>query len=159
MTDTEIMKFQLELEFREREREREREERDREREMKERLEKQRLEYELQLKKLGLEQSRSGHPESNLNASFDVTKLTRLAPPFHEHNVGKYFLHFEKVAENLKWPKEHWPLLLQSVLIGKAREIYTQLSVEQASNYDSVKKLILRGYKLAPVAYGQKFRTR
>ena len=37
-------------------------------------------------------------------------------------VDKYFLHFEKVAENFKWPKEHWTLLLQSVVIGKAREI-------------------------------------
>ena len=52
-----------------------------------------------------------------------------------------------MAENLKWPKEHWPLFLQSVLIDKAREIYTQLSVELASNYDYVKELILQRYEL------------
>lgn len=34
------------------------------------------------------------------------------------------------------------MLLQSVLLGKAREIYTQLTVEQASIYDTVKELIL-----------------
>ena len=54
-----------------------------------------------------------------------------------------FLHFEKVAENLKWPREHWTLLLQSVVIGKAREIYTQLSLEQSSDYDKVKEFFLR----------------
>ena len=59
--------------------------------------------------------------------FDITKHIRLVPPFQEKEVDKYFLHFEKVAENLKWPKEHWTLLLQSVIIGKAREIYTQLT--------------------------------
>ena len=41
------------------------------------------------------------------------------------------------------------MLLQSVLVGKAREIYTQLSVDQASDYDSVKQLILKVYELVP----------
>ena len=90
--------------------------------------------------------------------FDVTKHTRLVPPFQEKEVYKYFLDFEKVAENLKWPKEHWTLLLQSVVIGKAREIYTQLSLEQSSDYDKVKELILKAYELVPEAYRQKFRN-
>ena len=63
--------------------------------------------------------------------FDVTKHIRLVPPFQEKEVDKYFLHSEKVAENLKWPKEHWTLLLRSVVIGKAREIYTHLCLEQS----------------------------
>ena len=89
-------------------------------------------------------------------TFDVTKHIQLVPPFQEKEVDKYFLHFEKVAETLKWPKEHWTLLLQNVVIGKAREIYTQLSLEQSSNYDKVNKLILKGYELVPEAYRQKF---
>ena len=40
-------------------------------------------------------------------------------------------------------KEHWTLLLQSVVIGKAREMYTQLSLEQSSDYDKVRNLFLR----------------
>ena len=83
--------------------------------------------------------------------FYVTKHIRLVPPFQEKEVDKYFLHFEKVAENSKWPKEHWILLLQSVVIGKAREIYTQLSLEQSSDYDKVKELILKAYELVPEA--------
>ena len=51
---------------------------------------------------------------DLSVHFDVTKHIRLVPPFQEKEVDKYFLDFEKVAENLKWPKEHWILLLQSV---------------------------------------------
>ena len=66
---------------------------------------------------------------DLGIHFDVTKNIRLVPPFQEKEVDTYFLHFDKVSENLKWPKEHWALLLQSVVIGKAREIYTQLSLE------------------------------
>ena len=92
------------------------------------------------------------------AHFDVNKIIRLVPPFQKKEVDKYFLHFEKVAENLKWPKEHWILRLQSVMIRKARELYTQLTVEQSSSYDTVKDLILKAYELVPEAYRQKFRN-
>ena len=54
---------------------------------------------------------------------------------------------------------HWTLLLQSVIIGKAQEIFSQLTVEQSSNYDTVKELILKAYALVPEAYRQKFRNR
>ena len=50
------------------------------------------------------------------------------------------------------------MLLQSVLTGKAREIYTELSVEAIADYDHVKRLILKGYELVPEAYRQKFRN-
>ena len=36
---------------------------------------------------------------------DATKNIRLVPKFEEKEVDKYFLHFEKIAESLKWPKE------------------------------------------------------
>ena len=104
------------------------------------------------------QERANQPKQKIEYNFDVTKHIRLVPPFQEKEVDKYFLHFEKVAENLKWPKEHWALLLQSVLIGKAREIYTQLGVEQSHRYETVKEFILKGYELVPEAYRQKFRN-
>ena len=44
--------------------------------------------------------------------------------------------------------------MQSVVIGKAREIYTQLSLEQSSDYDKVKQLILKAYELVPEAIGR-----
>ena len=111
-----------------------------------------------MKELELEgKSKSKPLPLDSGKSFDVTKHIRLVPPFQEKEVDKYFLHFEKVAENLKWPREHWTLLLQSVVIGKAPEIYTQLSLEQSSDYDKVKELILKAYELVPEAYRQKFR--
>ena len=59
---------------------------------------------------------------------------------------------------MSWPKESCVLLLQSVLVGKAREIYGSLSVEQSSNYEHVKQAILKAYELVPEAYRQKFRN-
>ena len=116
---------------------------------------QERQYNLRMKELEMQDKVKPKP-LDLGTHFDVTKHIRLVPPFQEKEVDKYFLHFEKVAENLKWPKEHWTLLLQSVVIGKAREIYTQLSLEQSSDYDKVKEVILKAYELVPEAYRQKF---
>ena len=169
---------QLEIQEREKERERERErereereekekereerekeserEREREREEREEREKER-EFQLRMREIEM-QERANQPKQKIEYNFDVAKHIRLVPPFQEKEVDKYFLHFEKVAENLNWPNEHWTLLLQSVLIGKAREIYTQLGVEQSHHYETVKELILKGYELVPEAYRQKFRN-
>ena len=73
-------------------------------------------------------------------------------------MDKYFLHFEKIVTSLEWPRDVWMLLLQSVLVGKAREIYSALSLEQSSQYDLVKKAILKAYELVPEAYRQNFRN-
>ena len=78
--------------------------------------------------------------------------------FQEQELDKYFLHFERVAKYCNWPKDSWTMLLQSVLLGKAREIFSQLSIEDSSKYDTVKQLMLKGYELVPKAYRQKFRT-
>ena len=115
-------------------------------------------FNLRMKELEMQNMTVKRQPLESGSHFDVTKHIRLVPPFQEKEVDKYFLHFEKVAENLKWPKEHWTLLLQSVIIGKAREIYTQLTVEQSSSYDTVKELILKAYELVPEAYRQKFRN-
>ena len=156
----EIQEREKEREWKERDKEREREEREkererereREREKREEREKER-EFQLRMREIEI----ANQPKQKIEYNFDVTKHIRLVPPFQEKEVDKYFLHFEKVAENLNWPKEHLTLLLQSVLIGKAREIYTQLGVEQSHHYETVKELILKGYELVPEAYRQKFR--
>lgn len=91
--------------------------------------------------------------------FDVVKNARLVPKFHEKDVDKFFVHFEKISSvNLKWPKEFWPMLLQSVFIGKARETYGALSAMQCADYDEIKKFVLKAYELVPEAYRQKFRS-
>ena len=150
-----------EKERQERMEEKERQERMQEKERQERLEREKMElqHQFEIRMLELQVKLGSDPSvEKSSAKFDVTKHIKFVPPFQQADVDKYFLHFEKVAGNLKWPKEYWVMLLQSVLVGKAREIYIQLDVEQAANYDNVKELILKGYELVPEAYRQKFRS-
>ena len=149
-----------ERERQEKERERERQEKERERERQEReresarqIQEREKERQFELEKLKLQQS--NHP---IGQSFDVIKNFQAVPSFQEDDVDMFFLHFEKLATNLNWPKDHWTILLQKAFVGKAREIFAQLSVEQSQKYEYVKDVVLRGYQLNPEAYRQKFRN-
>ena len=155
-----VQKERMEMEERVQKERMEMEEREKEKERQIQIEREKLKFdaELRMKELEMQNMMVKWQPLDSGTHFDVTKHIRLVPPFQEKAVDKYFLHFEKVAENIKWPKEHWALLLQSVIIGKAREIYTSLTVEQSSSYDTVKELILKAYELVPEAYRQKFRN-
>ncbi|XP_059844945.1 E3 ubiquitin-protein ligase BRE1A-like [Hypanus sabinus] len=171
MVQLEVEKLKLEheiklreLEAAERERERQRqheihlkkleaEEKERERAEKE---KQR-QHDWEIEKMKNERRDQGLDQAE---RFNVSRELRLVPLFEETDVDSYFLLFEKVAVNQKWPKEQWVALLQSVLKGKAQRAYAALSLEEggAENYDEVKKVILRTYKLVPEADRQRFRN-
>ena len=129
-------------------------------EMQERKEREDREFELKKLEmtLAIEAKDKHSGVKSEGDKFDVAKNVRLVPPFQEQNVDQYFLHFEKLATNLKWPKNAWTMLFQSSLFGKAREVFTQLSVEQSSDYEAVKGAILKAYELVPEAYRQKFRN-
>ena len=62
-----------------------------------------------------------------------------------------------MATSLEWLWDICTLLLQSVLVGKVQEIYAALSLDQRSEYDSVKTAILNVYELVSAAYRHKFR--
>ena len=98
-----------------------------------------LKHEREMRALELNARRIAHVES-IATKFDLGKNVRLVPPFNESEVDKYFQHFERVAQNLKWPIDQWPLLLQSVLRGKAQEAYTALPISECVDYNSVKML-------------------
>jgi len=114
-----------------------------------------LEHERSLKELELN---AAALTSRGDASFDVGRHIKLVPPFSEKDVDRYFSHFERVATTSKWPRTVWTLLLQSILVGKAQEAYSALSLEKSANYDEVKAAVLKAYELVPEAYRQRFRS-
>uniref|UniRef100_UPI00358FFF31 uncharacterized protein n=1 Tax=Myxine glutinosa TaxID=7769 RepID=UPI00358FFF31 len=137
------------------------EERKAERELKERD--MELQQEIKFKELELMRERGEAPplltgSTPNQKTWDVGRHVRLVPPFSEKEVAKFFPHFEKVARQLNWPEEAWTILVQSVLVGKAQEIYSALPMDQCADYEVLKKHILKAYELVPEAYRQKFRN-
>ncbi|KAJ8038764.1 hypothetical protein HOLleu_16286 [Holothuria leucospilota] len=129
-----------------------------EREMQMQREKEAREHEFRLKQLELGVIKASDPKIGLDTGgFDVSKHVKFVPKFQEDNVEKFFNHFEKLGEQLKWPRDKWSILIQSNFTGKAQEVYSALSIEDSMDYDKVKKAILQAYELVPEAYRQKFR--
>ncbi|KAJ8042213.1 hypothetical protein HOLleu_13218 [Holothuria leucospilota] len=167
-----------EIRLKEMEREREREEREmqkvkeeremqmqmqkekeeREMQMQMQREKEAREHEFRLKQLELGVIKGSDPKIGLDTGvFNISKHVKFVPKFQEDNVEKFFNHFEKLGEQLKWPRDKWSILIQSNFTGKAQEVYSALSIEDSMDYDKVKKAILQAYELVPEAYRQKFR--
>ncbi|KAJ8032881.1 Protein split ends [Holothuria leucospilota] len=154
--EKEEREMQREKEEREMQREKEREKE--EREERERREEKAREHEFRLKQLELGVIKGSDPKIGLDTGgFDVSKHVKFVPKFQEDNVEKFFNHFEKLGEQLKWPRDKWSILIQSNFTGKAQEVYSALSIEDSMDYDKVKKAILQAYELVPEAYRQKFR--
>ncbi|KAJ8040186.1 hypothetical protein HOLleu_14412 [Holothuria leucospilota] len=144
------MEMNKEIGLKEMEREKEKEEREMQREARE--------HEFRLKQLELVPIKGSDPKIGLDTGgFDVSKHVKFVPKFQEENVEKFFNHFEKLGEQLKWPRDKWSILIQSNFTGKAQEVYSALSIEDSMDYDKVKKAILQAYELVPEAYRQKFR--
>ena len=118
--ETQAQQRKEELEAQQRKEELEAQQRKEELEAQVQKEERALKHEREMRALELNARRIAHEES-IATKFDLGKNVRLVPPFNESEVDKYFQHFERVAQNLKWPIDQWPLLLQSVLRGKAQE--------------------------------------
>ncbi|KAJ8036057.1 hypothetical protein HOLleu_19922 [Holothuria leucospilota] len=140
------------------EREMQKEKEEREMQMQKEKEEKAREHEFRLKQLELGVIKGSDPKIGLDTGgFDVSKHVKFVPKFQEDNVEKFFNHFEKLGEQLKWPRDKWSILIQSNFTGKAQEVYSALSIEDSMDYDKVKKAILQAYELVPEAYRQKFR--
>ena len=124
------------LEFRANERTRENTLRMKELEIKEK----KLAMQLKLKELEAKTMAPHEPHSK-SVRFDISKRIWFVSPFQEWDIEKYFLHFEKVATSLECPWDISTLLLQSVLVGKRRQFYAALSLDQSSEYDTVRVCI------------------
>ncbi|KAJ8036638.1 hypothetical protein HOLleu_20674 [Holothuria leucospilota] len=123
-----------EIRLKEMEREREREEREmqmqmqkekeeREMQMQMQREKEAREHEFRLKQLELGVIKGSDPKIGLDTGglFDVSKHVKFVPKFQEDNVEKFFNHFEKLGEQLKWPRDKWSILIQSNFTGKLKK--------------------------------------
>lgn len=70
----------------------------------------------------------------------------------------YLLRFERYASDNDWPRDRWASALSVLITGRALEVYSRLSDQDARNYDTLKKALLLRYHLTDEGYRKKFRT-
>ncbi|XP_071082592.1 uncharacterized protein [Haliotis cracherodii] len=82
------------------------------------------------------------------------------PPFEDRNdnIDAYLQRFERVAVAQGWKPCHWAAYLCTLLKGKALEVYSRLSVDDAEDYTAVKTALIKRYEMTEDGFHQKFRT-
>ncbi|GFQ80944.1 SCAN box domain-containing protein [Trichonephila clavata] len=108
-------------------------------------------FELDMKKLELSkddsyQRREAEKKGELGPRIQLTQIT---PKFDEKHdeMGLYLINFERRAEMAQVPRMDWVAYLLAVLPSELSNILARESPSDACNYDFVKTLILRRYKL------------
>lgn len=91
-------------------------------------------------------------------SEELVSNLKLLPKFNEKDPEVFFSLFESVADERDWPSTDRTIMLQSVLVGRAQEAYTALSVEDRKDYIKVETAVLKAFELVLEAYRLSFRT-
>ena len=74
------------------------------------------------------------------------------------DIDSYLLRFERYATNVKWASDTWAIKLSALLSGKAMDVYTRLSTEDAQDYSKLKKSLLTRYNYTDEGYRQRLRN-
>ena len=142
---------------------RENDERERERSK----QKAEFEIEMQLLEEQIELERLKANNNNRNASRETLGANvkaRMARPIIElpcfdeesDKIDSYLRHFERVASYEGWDIASYPIYLNTLLTGKAREVYCRLPLALANDYRYLKKALLAKYQLTVDDYRRKF---
>ncbi|XP_078666715.1 uncharacterized protein LOC144908750 [Branchiostoma floridae x Branchiostoma belcheri] len=155
----EMEKMKWEAEEREKEKERERQmEMEKMKWEAEEREKERQEKEAE-RRHQLEMRRYGPERGALEEMERARAKTPKLPPFVDgkDEVDAFLQRFERFASSNGWREEVWASNLSALLTGKALEVYSRLSNEDAQDYDKVKVALLKRYNLTEDGFRNKFR--
>ena len=118
--------------------------------------------EIQLRTLQLKEKELEHnmavfgPKTPKDNKIPEGKFRKL---LDNEDIDTYLCAFEHLAHSNKWPKESWCQRLAPELTGKAFEVYANLSLDEATDYETLKKAILLKYEVNAETYRAKFRNR
>jgi len=71
-------------------------------------------------------------------------------------MDSYLGRFERFAEIQKWKRQHWAMYLCALLKGRALDVYSRMPPDQASDYDRLKKALLKRYLLSSDGFKKRF---
>ncbi len=72
-------------------------------------------------------------------------------------MDSYLARFERYAEVQRWPKTQWAVHLSALLKGKALDVYSRLSLEDALCFDTLKTALLKRFELTEEGFRRKFK--
>ena len=73
------------------------------------------------------------------------------------NLDSYLLRFERYSTVAGGKRSDWATRLSPLLLDQALDVYSELSDEQARNYDKLQKALLQRYDFTERGYRERFR--
>ena len=122
------------------------------------------ELELIEKQIALEEAKKANVGRNVSDSDNVIRhnliKTPKLPHFNESkdNMDAYLERFERYAKSQGWNSKNWAISLGALLQGKALEVYSRLSAEDAADYSKLKDSLLKRFQMSAEDFARKFRT-
>ena len=100
----------------------------------------------------------GEIPQNQQPRTNAAKLLKL-PSFNENHDKMYSFNqrFERYARAIQWIENEWATNLGALLTGKALQVYSRLSDEDAVNYQELKSNLLKRYHPTEERFRRKFR--
>lgn len=115
-------------------------------------------HEIEMKKLELlaNESNTNNDSSDVRAKANCPKL----PSFidYKDDLDSYLNRFERFAKCNNWDKSTWSTSLSALLSGRALDVYSRLSDSVASDYDGLKRALLKRYELTEAGFRNRFRN-
>uniref|UniRef100_A0ABM5GND3 CCHC-type domain-containing protein n=1 Tax=Pogona vitticeps TaxID=103695 RepID=A0ABM5GND3_9SAUR len=112
----------------------------------------------QIRRQGPEEERTERPAAAVRGGLIAGPAPIRMQKMTSSDDPEAYLHtFERVAVAAGWPREQWTLILIPCLTGLLQEVVDTLSTQEASQYESVKRAILRTLNLTEETYRKRLR--
>ena len=118
------------------------------------MEKLRLESE----RLNKQRSASSEDQQAASSQASQNAAARTKDPMlsgfqdEKDNLNSYLLRFKRYATVAGWKRSDWATRLSPLLSGRALDVYSGLSDEQARDYDKLQKALLQRYDFTAQGY-------
>jgi hypothetical protein len=149
----------LEREERRQEREWKRQQAEKEQDRQRQEEEHKRELQRKEKELEILKTKMALSENKDTTSALTTAPRPKLPKFDENedDMDAFLERFQRFAESQKWDKGTWAISLSPLLTGKGLQVYTSLPVTDSSDYEKLKKALLKRYQLTAEGFQKKFR--
>ena len=122
------------------------------------MELERLKLELEAKRLETAARPVGIAEEVIRRSARIARSPELlAFVDGRDDLENYLLRFERYSSVAGWEKEAWAIQLSPLLSGRALEVYSRLSQDEAMDYERLKLALLKRYDFTEFRYRRRFR--
>ena len=98
-------------------------------------------------RLRVEESKNLSSLNETSASEVHIKSAKLTPFDDANDIDAYLTRFEKHHHVVKTDRQNLAIYLAALLKGKALDVYSRLSSDEANDYDALKIALLHRYQL------------